>query len=239
MVDTAGTALHTKTFPGETEQYRRARDELLRAEMDLRAREGAVAAQRRELPLGGEVPSDYTFERWDERAHATREVRLSELFEDGKDTLFVYSFMFIPGEKGLPLEVGCPSCTSIIDAVDGQVPHLSQRISIAVEAKAPIERFQAHARTRGWRHARLLSSANNTYRRDYHAELADGEQLPLATVFVKRDGRIHHVWSSELFLVAPDPGQDPRHVDFIWPLWAVLDRTPAGRGDWHPELSYP
>ena len=38
MVDTAGTAFHTKTFPGETEQYRRARDELLRAEMDLRAR---------------------------------------------------------------------------------------------------------------------------------------------------------------------------------------------------------
>jgi len=239
MVDTAGTALHTKTFPGETEQYRQARDELLRAEMDLRAREGAVAAQRQRLPLGGEVPSDYTFEGWDDKAHAVREVRLSQLFEDGTDTLLVYSFMFIPGEKGLSLEVGCPSCTSIIDAVDGQVPHLSQRISIAVEAKAPIERFQAHARTRGWRHARLLSSADNTYRRDYHAEQTDGEQLPIATVFVRREGRIHHVWSSELFFVPPDPGQDPRHVDFIWPLWAVLDRTPDGRGDWHPELTYP
>jgi predicted dithiol-disulfide oxidoreductase (DUF899 family) len=119
------------------------------------------------------------------------------------------------------------------------VPHLSQRINVAVEAKAPIEHFQAHARTLGWRHARLLSSANNTYRRDYHSEQDDGEQLPIATVFVKRDGRIYHVWSSELFFVAPDPGQDPRHVDFIWPLWAVLDRTPEGRGDWHPELTYP
>jgi predicted dithiol-disulfide oxidoreductase (DUF899 family) len=240
MADTAGTALHTKTFPGETEQYRQARDQLLTAEMDLRAREEVVAAQRRELPLGGEVATDYIFERWDEQAHATREVRFSELFEDGQDTLFLYSFMFIPGAKQLPLEVGCPSCTSIIDAVDGQVPHLSQRISIAVEAKAPIERFQAHARTRGWRHAPLLSSANNTYRRDYHAELADGEQLPLATVFVKRDGRIHHFWSSELFFVPPDPGQHPRHVDFIWPLWAVLDRTPAGRDPvWQPALRYP
>jgi len=31
----------------------------------------------------------------------------------------------------------------------------------------------------------------------------------------------------------------PRHVDFMWPLWAVLDRTPEGRGtDWAPELDY-
>ena len=32
---------------------------------------------------------------------------------------------------------------------------------------------------------------------------------------------------------------DPRHVDFIWPLWAVLDLMPEGRGtDWGPELTY-
>jgi len=25
----------------------------------------------------------------------------------------------------------------------------------------------------------------------------------------------------------------------MWPLWAVLDRTPGGRGtDWHPQLDY-
>jgi hypothetical protein len=29
---------------------------------------------------------------------------------------------------------------------------------------------------------------------------------------------------------APEPGQNPRHVDFAWPLWAVLDRTTEGRG---------
>lgn len=239
MTDIAETLLHSRTFPGETEQYRRARDELLRAEMELRAHTEAVAAQRRQLPLGGEVPTDYSFEGWDDKAHETREVRLSELFEDGKDALFLYSFMFIPGEKGLPLEVGCPSCTSIIDAVDGQVPHLSQRINIAVEAKAPTERFQAHARTRGWRHVRLLSSANSTYRGDYNAEGDDGSQLPTANVFVRRDGRIHHFWSSELLFAPTDPGQHPRHVDFIWPLWSVLDTTPEGRGqDWSPALTY-
>ena len=237
--DSLTPTLHTKRFPGESDDYRRARDELLRAETELRALEGSVTTQRAALALGGEVPTDYAFEEWDTKAHAARGVQLSQLFQDGQDTLFVYSFMFIPGEQNLPLEVGCPACTSIIDAVDGQVRHVSQRISFAVEAKAPIERFQAHARTRGWQHARLLSSAGNTYRRDYHAEEASGEQLPVATVFVRRDGQIRHFWSSELFFVTPEPGQDPRHVDFLWPMWAILDRTPGGRGDFFPALSYP
>ena len=50
--------LHTTRFPGETDEYRRARDELLQAEVELRRNAEAVNAQRRELPLGGEVPAD-------------------------------------------------------------------------------------------------------------------------------------------------------------------------------------
>jgi predicted dithiol-disulfide oxidoreductase (DUF899 family) len=232
------TPIHDKRFPGETEKYRKSRDELLRAEMALRAQAEAVALQRRQLPAGGEVPTDYVFQGWDDRAHAVRDVRLSELFGE-KDTLFLYSFMFIPGEKGLPLEVGCPSCTSIIDAMDGQAQHIGQQMSFAVEAKAPIELFQAHARTRGWQHARLLSSAGTTYRTDYNSEQEDGEQLPIATIFVRRGSQIRHFWSSELFYAPPDPGQDMRHVDFMWPLWAALDHSPEGRPkDWGPALTY-
>jgi predicted dithiol-disulfide oxidoreductase (DUF899 family) len=26
-----------------------------------------------------------------------------------------------------------------------------------------------------------------------------------------------------------DEGEDPRHVDSIWPIWSVLDMTPEGR----------
>jgi len=231
--------MHDWRVPGESDQYRQARNELLDAEVGLRRQIEAVAAQRRKLPLGGQVETDYVFEEWDDRANAARPVRFSELFEDGKDTLFVYSHMFIPGTKGLPLEEGCPSCTSIIDGMDGTAPHLSQRISFVVVAKVPIEQFRAHAEARGWRHVRLLSSANNTYNRDYRAETPSGEQLPMATVFARRDGQIHHTWSSELFLVPNDPGLDMRHVDFMWPLWTVLDRTPDGRGqDWGAELDY-
>lgn len=220
-------------LPGESADYRRARDELLQAEIELRRQEEAVAAKRRELPLGGAPPTDYVFDG------ADGPVRLSELFADGKDTLFLYSFMFIPGEQGLPLEGPCPSCTSIIDALDGEIPHIVQRVNVAVSAKAPLDQFQAHAKRRGWRHARLLSSAGSTYNVDYGAEAPDGSQLPIATVFTRRDGRIHHFWSSELFDAPTDPGQHPRHVDFMWPVWKVLDVTPEGRGtDFHPNLEY-
>jgi predicted dithiol-disulfide oxidoreductase (DUF899 family) len=47
----------------------------------------------------------------------------------------------------------------------------------AVIAKAPIERVAAFAWEKGWKHIRLLSSANNTFRRDYRGEDADGQQL--------------------------------------------------------------
>jgi predicted dithiol-disulfide oxidoreductase (DUF899 family) len=230
---------HTVEFPGETEEYRHARDELLDAEIALRRQGEVVTGQRRGLPLGGEVPEDYGFEEQVPGTDEVRTVRLSELFEDGKDTLFLYSFMFIPGERGLPLEVGCPACTSIIDAMDGQAPHIAQLVNLAVAAKVPIQQFNEHARSRGWRNIRLLSSAKNTYNRDYHTERSEDKQDPMATVFVRRDGKIRHFWSSELYFAPTDPEQNPRHVDFMWPLWHVFDRTPGGRRDgWGPRLAY-
>jgi len=95
-------------------------------------------------------------------------VRMSELFGD-KDTLYLYNFMYRPGEKGLALEGPCPSCTSIIDAVDGAARHLTQAVAFAVVAKS---RSSASARGAdlGWRFAPFLSSANNTFKRDYLAE---------------------------------------------------------------------
>jgi predicted dithiol-disulfide oxidoreductase (DUF899 family) len=225
--------LHDLRFPGESGDYRRARNDLLSAEMELRRQIEAVAAQRRALPPGGEIASDYAFDEWDATAGAPRTVRLSELFADGKDTLFLYSFMHAPGERP------CPSCTSITDGLDGELRHITQRINFAVCAKAPIEEFRAHAEARGWRDARLLSSSGNTYNRDYHTESPDGRQHPIATVFTRRDGTIRHFWSSELAYVSSEPGQHPRHVDSMWPLWTILDRTPEGRDpDWGPSLEY-
>jgi predicted dithiol-disulfide oxidoreductase (DUF899 family) len=221
-------------WPNESEEYRGARNELLQAEIELRRREEAVAVQRRALPVGGEVTADYLFDA------PSGPVRFEELFANGKDTLYLYNFMFIPGEQGLPLEVACPSCTSILDGMDGALRHLLDRVDVAIVAKAPIEQFAAWGNERGWRFAPLFSSSRTTFNRDYNAESDERGQLPIAHVFTRADGKIHHRWSSELFTAPSDPDQHPRHVDYMWPIWKVLDLTPEGRGtDWHPRYGYP
>jgi len=45
--------------------------------------------------------------------------------------------------------------------------------------------------------------------------------------------------NTELLYAQSNPGQDPRHVDLIWPLWNLFDLTPEGRGTkWNPRLAY-
>jgi predicted dithiol-disulfide oxidoreductase (DUF899 family) len=192
------------------------------------------------LPPGGEVPEDYGFEEVDDNGGR---VRFSELFAPGKDTLVIYSFMFPrwsgdtrPGPSEgqtarLPLaETPCPSCTSILDALDGAARHLAQKLNLVVVAKSEPERIRTFARERGWRHLRLLSSHDNRYNRDYLAETQDGEQVPILNVFVKDGDQTRHRWASELIFAPRDEGEEPRHVDAIWPMWSVLDATPGGRG---------
>jgi len=224
-------------FPGESAEYRAARDKLLAAERDLRSQVEQVARLRRELPLGGEVLDDYVFEEVAadlSDAATIRSVRLSELFGQGLDTLALYSYMFGPAMKQ-----PCPMCTSFLDSLNGAAPHAGQRVNLAVTAKSPITRIREVGRQRGWKNLRLLSSARNNYNRDYHAETADGDQLPVLTVFVRRDGGVHHFYSTELLFAPPEPGQNERHIDMMWPLWNLLDLTPEGRGtSWFPRLSY-
>src|SRR5881396_1477128 len=142
-------------FPGESAAYRAARDRLLEQEVELRRAMEAVAASRRELPPGGTVPEDYVFQGRGADGTPT-DVRLSELFEPGKDSLVIYSFMF-PRDPGdarpgpaagqtalLPLAEGpCPSCVAFLDQLDGAAEHATQRITFAVVAKAPLPRVLA------------------------------------------------------------------------------------------------
>src|SRR5215213_6596561 len=239
-------------FPGESAEYRAARDRLLEQEIELRRATEAVAAARRALPPGGEVPEDYVFQR-EGTDGAPTDVRLSELFAPDMDSLVIYSFMFPrdPGDERpgpqagqtalLPLAEGpCPSCTALLDQLDGAAEHARQRINLAVVAKSPLPRIVTFAKERGWRRLRLLSSATTTYNRDYHAETAEGSQRPMLNVFHRDGETIRHVWGSELFYAPTDPGQDPRHVGTLEPLWNLFDLTPEGRPtDWDEQLSYP
>ena len=239
------------TFPGESADYRAARDRLLVQEIELRRAMEAVAAARRELPPGGVVPEDYVFQGAAADGAPT-DVKLSELFRPGLDSLVIYSFMFPrdptderPGPQGgetalLPLAEGpCPSCTALLDQLDGAVEHATPHINLAVVAKSPLGRVLTFAEERGWRRLRLLSSARNTYNRDYHGETPEGHQRPMLNVFDRDGETIRHFWGSELFYAPTDPGQDPRHVGTIEPVWNLFDLTPEGRGtDWDEQLSY-
>ena len=230
---------HDIRFPDESDEYRRERDRLLDAEAELRRNIEAVAAQRRALPPGGTVPEDYVFEE----VTGAGEVKFSELFAPDRGTLVIYSFMFprysgdtrpgpSEGETArLPLaETPCASCTSILDSLDGAARHLAGRLNLVVVAKSEPDRIRTFASERGWRHLRLLSSRNNTYNRDYHAETPDGDQIPILNVFVRDGDGIRHTWASELMFAPRESGIEARHVDSIWPIWNVLDLTPEGRG---------
>jgi predicted dithiol-disulfide oxidoreductase (DUF899 family) len=239
-------------FPGESAEYRAARDRLLEQEIEERRTMEAVAAARRALPPGGVVPEDYVFRGRGPDGTVT-DVRLSDLFAPGLDSLAVYSMMF-PRYRGderrgpthgetarLPLaETPCPSCTALLDQLDGAAEHVSQRMNFAVTAKAPIERVLTWADERGWRQLRLVSSAGNTYNRDYLAETDEGDQMPMLNVFHRDGDVIRHFWGSELLYSPSDPGQDPRHVGTLEPLWTLFDLTPEGRPtDYEEQVSYP
>jgi len=239
------------TFPGESAEYRAARDRLLQREIELRRAMEKVAEARRELPPGAVVPEDYVFQGAGADGAPT-EVRLSELFAPGKDSLVIYNFMFPrhssddrPGpSRGqtalLPLAEGpCPSCTAMLDQLDGAAEHVSQQINLAVIAKSPLPRILTFAEERGWRRLRLLSSAGTNFKRDYHGETAAGDQMPMLNVFDRDGDAIRHFWSTELLYAPTDPGQDPRHVGTLEPLWNLFDLTPEGRPlDWEEQLRY-
>jgi predicted dithiol-disulfide oxidoreductase (DUF899 family) len=138
---------------------------------------------------------------------------------------------------GPDMDSPCPSCSSILDSLDGAMPHVAQRASFAAVVKSPLQRILPFADARGWRQLRLVSSAGNTYNRDYHGESADGSQPPMMNVFVQDQDQIRHFWGSEE--AAPDDGQEPRNLDLFWPLWHLLDITRESRGAGQfPRLRY-
>jgi predicted dithiol-disulfide oxidoreductase (DUF899 family) len=238
-------------FPGESAEYREARNLLLAAEIELRRATESVAAARRALPAGGAVPEDYIF-RGNGSGGEEMDVRLADLFAPGKDSLVIYSFMF-PRDPGddrpgprtgptaeLPLAEGpCASCVALLDQLDGAAEHASEQLNLAIVAKAPLPRLLVFAEERGWRRLRLLSSARNTYNRDYLGETAEGHQRPMLNVFHRDGETIRHFWGTELFYAPSDPGQDPRHVGTLEPVWNLFDLTPEGRpADWDEQLCY-
>ena len=212
-------------FPNESAEYRAARNALLVEEIELRRQLERVAAQRRALPAGGEIPQDF------ELGGESGAVRVSSLFGD-KQTLMIYSMMYGPQRKA-----PCPNCTSTLSSWNGTAVNLRERVAIAVTARSPIERLLEYKKQRGFANLPFFSDMTGEYTRAYVN--ADDADIPGFSVFTRRDGKIRHFYSGEMSGEMADPGQDPRGGPDLDPLWLMLDLTPEGRGtDWYPKLSY-
>ena len=217
------------TYPNESSSYREARNALLEAEINLRNQIEEVAAMRRSLPEGGLIKEDYLFTALDGRQHP-----ISSLFAEGQDTLMIYSFMY-----GETAQAPCPMCVSLIDGVNGEMQHIRQHVGfIAVAAAAP-ETLTALTAGRGWDQVPFFSTQGTSYQQDYNGvfDLESNAPAPMMNVFKRDADGIRHFWGTESLFA--DVGGQARHMDLMWPLWAALDMTPAGRGeDWYPALNY-
>lgn len=221
-------------LPGESADYRKLRAELLQAEIALKEQRERVAQLRRKLPRDTPLPQDYPLREGPRDLAAgdepVLERPLSALFADPGKPLVLMHFMF-----GGKQESPCPMCTMWADGYDGVVRHLEQHLNFGVVVAGDLAAFRSHARDRGWRAVRLLSSEGTSFKRDFGMEDGEGAQMPGVSVFVLgEDGAARHFYTGGA-MMAPDHF---RGMDLLSPVWSFLDLTPEGRGSWFPGLSY-
>lgn len=228
-------------FPGESAEYQQRREELLEAEIALRDQIERVAQMRRTLPLGMAMP-DYVFREGPADLSRNdpadfREVRLSELFDDGQDQLIVDHLMFAPDD-----DAPCIMCSMWADGYSAIAPHIRRQASFVIVAKAEIGKLRRWARDRRWDRIRLLSSHDNTFNRDLGMEDEDGSQGAGLSVFTRdASGTVYHRYTVSADLPRGDLDLydgEGRGIDLYTPVWNLLDLLPSGRGQWYPDHSY-
>ncbi|HVN69228.1 MAG TPA: DUF899 family protein [Candidatus Binatia bacterium] len=203
-------------MPGASEEYRRSRERLRKAEIDLRDRIETVAAMRRSLPLGPTLP-DYTF------VEDYKRVSLADLFEPDKPYLILYHLMYHAKDDEF-----CPMCSLWIDGFNGVAPHVARRANFVVASRAPFDVLESWGARRGWDRLRLLSDDGAAFARDIAAEDADGNPDSTIVVFAKDGAGIHHVYTAHPMLEDRERG-----IDLLCPVWHLFDLLPSGRGDWY------
>jgi len=215
-------------FPGQSEDYREAREALLAEEIELRRHLTRVTEQRRALPAGPVIEKNYRFK--DENAF---EVGLPDLFGD-KNTLVTYFWMYGPQR-----ERPCPMCTNWLGAVNGNAADIKQRVALKILGRSSVDRQFQFAQERGWRNLNFVQTVTDDYAIDLGLINQDGTENPALVVFRRDGNKVRLFWASEMRREMADPEQDPRDAPDVASLWTILDLTPEGRGsDWYPKLNY-
>jgi predicted dithiol-disulfide oxidoreductase (DUF899 family) len=168
-----------------------SRDEWLVARKALLAREkahtregDALSVDRRRLPMV-KVETPYMFDTPDGRRS------LADLFED-RSQLIVYHFMMGPGWVE-----GCPSCSFLMDHLDGALPHLANRdVTLVAVSRAPLAEIDAFKRRMGWQFP-WVSSYGTAFNRDFHVSFTKDEVA---------SGKMHYNYAEQLFPSEEGPG---------------------------------
>lgn len=223
--------LKDRSLADASEDYRARRRELLDAETDLRDHTETVAALRRALPPGPQLPQYALHEGPRDLADtsdARRQVNLPDLLAPRHQALVIYHMMFWPSG-------GCPMCSMWIDGLQGVAPHLAQHVSVAILAPAPLQVLRSWGRSRGWTRLRLVSTDGTQIGEDFGVSDGADDQMPAVTVLTRDTNNVlYHRYTAQADLATGGRG-----IDALSPVWNILDLTPAGRGDWWPGNDYP
>jgi predicted dithiol-disulfide oxidoreductase (DUF899 family) len=209
------------------EQWVEARRAHLAKEKELTRRRDELARERRELPWV-RVGKEYVFDSPRGR------VTLAELF-GGRSQLLIYHFMFGPEWKE-----GCPSCSLVVDHLDGAVPHLAARdVSLVVVSRAPLAKLEAFERRMGWRFP-WVSSFGSDFNYDFHVSFRPGD---------KKGGKVEYNYTMQAFPSEEGPGASVfyrdretgeifhtystygRGLDAFVGTYTLLDLVPKGRDE--------
>jgi predicted dithiol-disulfide oxidoreductase (DUF899 family) len=224
---------------GTREEWQAAREELLVLEKEHTRQGDELARRRRELPW---VPLEKEY-RLDT---VGGEKPLAELFE-GRSQLLVYHFMFGPD-----YEAGCPTCSSMVDGIDGLLPHLHARdVTFVLVSQAPLEKLQAYKHRMGWSipwgsaarsdfNVDLGYSSSKEQTREWAEPML--EQLPpIAARNANESGTDVVGYLTELFgfsafaleegTVYQTYSTTGRGVEFLMGYYPILDRAPKGRDE--------
>ena len=195
-------------YPNESTEYRAARNALLNDEIALRAQIEAVAAKRRALPMGGEVP-----ERERPCPGCTHLL-------DGLDGAARHM-----GQRAALYIVAKSSIARLAAwAHERGWDHLSL-VSTAGNSYDADYFGDTSKFPKGLRAQHRVPNDENW-------------DETIFNVFKRHDGIIRHFWGSEMSFAPTVPNQHHRAGDLVDPLWGLLDMTPEGRGDFFPKVNY-
>ena len=220
------------------EEWEAARADLLQREKEHTWMADELARRRRELPWIA-IDKEYRLDADDGKRS------LAELF-DGRSQLLIYHFMFGP-----TYEAGCPTCSSMVDGLDGLLPHLHARdVTLLLVSRAPLERLEAYKQRMGWS-IPWVSSANSDFNFDFGTSFTEeqmrenmppeSELPPIAGHNAAATGTNVIDYVSEMFgasafmlqdgAVYQTYGTTGRGVEFLMGYYPILDRTPKGRDE--------